>query len=303
MEVNTLYGKAPNDEIYTTQIADDGTVTVQFGDGKTGARLPTGTENVKATFRVGTGLEGLLTAGQLSMLMTPHLGLSKVINPFAPTGAADPEKIDKARSNAPLNTLTIKRIVSISDYEDFAKAFSGIEKAKADLIWNGEKHLVHITVAAPQSNSLDENIKANLIKAIDNVRHINYAVSVNNFKSVKFHVKAKIFIDSRYIKEKVVKQAEEKLKSTYCFDKSNFASSITPSHVISELQSVDGVVATDLDVLSVNIRLMDRENQIFPAHYRITSNTAFWDELNNKMVPAEILTIDTDTIKIIPVSV
>ena len=49
--------------------------TVQFGDGVTGARLPTGQENVRAIYRKGIGLEGLVKAEQLSLLMTRPLGV------------------------------------------------------------------------------------------------------------------------------------------------------------------------------------------------------------------------------------
>src|SRR6185295_6720744 len=114
-----------------TRIADDGTVTVQFGDGITGARVPTGTENVSAKYRVGIGLEGMLAANQLNLLMSRPLGLKEVTNPTPPTGAEDPEKLDQARENAPLTVLTLERIVSLPDFEDFSRAFGGIGKAQA----------------------------------------------------------------------------------------------------------------------------------------------------------------------------
>ena len=46
-EVPTLYGHGPEERIYVTRIDDEGKPTVMFGDGRTGARLPTGQENVK----------------------------------------------------------------------------------------------------------------------------------------------------------------------------------------------------------------------------------------------------------------
>ena len=45
--------RPPDARVYTTRRADDGTVTVTFGDGRTGARLPSGRDNVVATYRVG----------------------------------------------------------------------------------------------------------------------------------------------------------------------------------------------------------------------------------------------------------
>ena len=39
-EVPSLFGSGPADQVYTTRMADDGTVTVGFGDGRSGARPP-----------------------------------------------------------------------------------------------------------------------------------------------------------------------------------------------------------------------------------------------------------------------
>ena len=79
----------------------------------TGARLPSGQENVRAKYRKGIGLEGLVKAGQLSMLLTRPLGVKGVINPLDAGGAQDPEQIDDARANAPLKVLTLERVVSL----------------------------------------------------------------------------------------------------------------------------------------------------------------------------------------------
>jgi hypothetical protein len=138
-EVPTLYGRAAGERVYVTRASDEGDVAIQFGDGKTGARVPTGTSNVAAQYRVGTGLAGMLDAGQLSLLLTRPLGVKGVVNPLPTTGAADPESPDDARRNAPLTVLTLDRIVSLQDYEDFARAFAGVGKSKATRVWRASR--------------------------------------------------------------------------------------------------------------------------------------------------------------------
>jgi len=52
------------------------------------------------------------------------------------------------------------RIVSLRDYEDFARAFAGISKALATWTWNGEQHGVFLTIAGTggaQVESLNSN--------------------------------------------------------------------------------------------------------------------------------------------------
>jgi hypothetical protein len=85
-EVPSLYGLDERVRSYITRTDDDGKSTLIFGDGKSGARLPTGQENVLATYRTGIGMQGMVRAGQLSLLMTRPLGVKGVINPLAPTG-------------------------------------------------------------------------------------------------------------------------------------------------------------------------------------------------------------------------
>ena len=77
-EVPFLFGHGPTDRIYVTQRDDEGRTTIRFGDGLTGARLPTGQNNVRAEYRNGTGLSGLVEAGQISQLLSPPLGLKDV---------------------------------------------------------------------------------------------------------------------------------------------------------------------------------------------------------------------------------
>ena len=43
--------------------------------------------------------------------------------------------------------LTLGSIVSLQDYEDFARAFAGIEKTLATWVWSGQKRSVFVTVA------------------------------------------------------------------------------------------------------------------------------------------------------------
>ena len=74
-EVPTLLGHGPRDRVYTTRIEDDGKTTVLFGDGRNGARPPTGTENIKAVYRKGIGQEGLLAAGRTQHAHDPPAGV------------------------------------------------------------------------------------------------------------------------------------------------------------------------------------------------------------------------------------
>ncbi len=96
-EVPSLYGLDARIQGYIIRIDDSSNTALTFGDGKNGARLPSGQENVAASYRIGIGMQGMVKANQLSLLMTRPLGVKGVTNPLAPTGAADPETRDQAK--------------------------------------------------------------------------------------------------------------------------------------------------------------------------------------------------------------
>ena len=156
-EKASLYGLSSDDRKYIVRIDDDANAFVQFGDGTSGARLPTGSENVTATYRSGIGSEGEVAAGSLTLMKTRPFGVKSVDNPTDASGSEDPETLDNARANAPLTVLTLDRIVSLQDFEDFACAYAGIGKAKAVTIWDGVSELVYITIASAKGGEVDDS--------------------------------------------------------------------------------------------------------------------------------------------------
>jgi len=248
-EEKSLYWLDRKNRAFITQLADDGTVTVRFGDGKTGARLPTGSENVTATYRVGTGTQGMVKASQLSLLISRPLGVQGVINPLAPTGADEPEKLENARQNAPMKVLTLDRVVSLTDYEDFTRAFSGIGKASAVWLWGGEIRYVHITIASADGKCVDptSDTYKNLWKAIDESKDPVVQFRIDTFTPLFFDISARILINERYIKDKVFAAVKDALINAFSFARRNFGQPVTESEINAVIQGVEGVVAVDLN--------------------------------------------------------
>jgi hypothetical protein len=136
-EVPVLHGQGRKDRVFITRRDDNEVTTVQFGDGQMGATPPTGQNNISAAYRKGIGHVGMVKAGKITQLMTRPLGLKGATNLLDATGAADPESLSDARKNAPLTVLTLDRVVSMDDYEDFSRSFAGIAKALATWTWDG----------------------------------------------------------------------------------------------------------------------------------------------------------------------
>jgi predicted phage baseplate assembly protein len=286
-EASSLYGLGARDEQYMIRLDNESIPTITFGDGIQGARLPSGTENVVATYRTGIGLDGLVTAGSLSLLQTRPQGIREVTNPLPATGAASPEKLDNARTNAPLKVRTLERIVSLTDFEDFGQAFAGIGKAQAIALFTGERRLVHLTIAAVNGDLVDptSDLYQNLIAAINQARDPVHPVQVASYKPLYFKLVANVQVDARYLKSLVFSAVEAALKTAFSFPVRAFGQVVTAAEVITVIQQVAGVVAVDLDTLYLP-PATGGLNQVLPA------TIAHWNAAKQTIEPAELLMIN-----------
>jgi predicted phage baseplate assembly protein len=284
-EVPDFFGRGPNDRIYITRLSDDGKTTVIFGNGETGARLPTGQENVRAKYRKGIGSKGLVKADQLTLLMTRPLGVKGVTNPNVAAGAADPEKLADARRNAPLTILTLGRIVSLQDYQDFARAFSGIEKALATPVQVGEKHGVFVTIAGTKGAAVatDSQLFSSLLTAIADAGDTTVPFIVKSYQPRFFRLSAQVKLDPEYLPEKVLAQIEQELRDRFSFEARDFGQPVHRSEVIALIQGIKGVV-------SVNVKQFYRSDENPTTHLHLVA--AVPAPGGQDLTPAEILMLD-----------
>jgi hypothetical protein len=298
-EVPSFYGHGPNEKIYITRLDNDAKTTIQFGDGITGSRVPSGRENITATYRKGIGLGGMVKAGQLSTLLSRPYGVKEAVNPLPATGAADPETLDQARQNAPLTVLTLDRVVSLEDFANFANAFAGIDKARADWVWVGETRLVYVTVAGAdgQKVAADSTLYQNLWTAIENSGTGRQPFHIETYVPLQFNIKAGIHIDPLYIKEKVMAEVKTTLEHDYSFERRRLGQPVTKSEIIAVIQGVDGVTAVDLDELYIVDAVGMTGTGIWGLmkpvlNSYLPARVAHWDTKLDGPAPAELLVVN-----------
>ena len=134
-EVSSFFATGPLDEVYIVRQNDAQEAVVTFGDGKTGARLPTGVDNITATYRFGAGA-AKPPAGAIGQLARPVAGLRRVVNPVAAGGGADADQPKDIRRNAPNSALLLGRAVSVPDFEALAREFGGVINAHVEWAWD-----------------------------------------------------------------------------------------------------------------------------------------------------------------------
>ena len=251
-EVPTLYQQKPSASVFATRNNPDTTTAVQFGDGVEGATLPTGQNNIQATYRIGSGVATNVGAGAITTVVDRPLGVSGVINPSAATGGQDPQSISDVRTNAPSAVLTLGRAVSIADYQNYAASFSGIAKAAALWIPSGPARGVFLTVAGaggvalPPGNPTLDNLIASL-RAYGTPYVPIMAVS---FLETLFSLSANVAHDPDYDRGTVQAAIITALRSQYCFANRSFGQGVTGDEIAALIQAVPGVVGVNVTAVT-----------------------------------------------------
>jgi len=289
-EKSTLYGAASDERAYALSIDERGKTWVVFGDGIRGARLPSGVNNVRASYRKGLGTEGNVDADKLTQLMTRPLGLKGVSNPAAAEGGTDAEAADEARRSMPLGTRTLGRAVSLLDYEDFALAYTGIGKAQARVLQLAAGQTIAITIAGSDGTELSASnpVRANLLSALKNGGDPHVGVELLSYRASTFRVGLKVKRDPAYELETVLAAVEAALRERFSFSARSLGQPVLQSEVIAAAHAVAGVVAVDLDYLYGGTSpaaqtVPSRQTRVLADRMHVSGGSA---------VPSELLTLD-----------
>jgi hypothetical protein len=290
-ERSTMYGAGATERAYVLATDEQGREFVVFGDGVCGARLPSGVNNVRAAYRKGLGVAGNVASGALTQLMTRPLGLKSVSNPLTAEGGTDPEEADAARDSIPITTRTLGRAVSLLDYEDFARAFSGIAKAQAGVLQLPAGPVIAITIAGPVGTPPLTSASpswTNLLAALKASGDPHVSVQLIALQASTFRIGLKIKCDPAYDSKIVVAAVEAALRAHYAFDQRALAQPVQQSDCIAVAQNVPGVVAVDFTRLYGGTQpapqtYPSKQIRLLASRMRVASGIA---------LPAELLTLD-----------
>ncbi|NER98099.1 MAG: putative baseplate assembly protein [Symploca sp. SIO1B1] len=293
-EVTSLEQLTSPEQRYMTRIDDDGKTRIIFGDGYKGARPTTGEENITATYRTGIGPEGEVAANTITLVQSAPLGVVEVTNPQGATGASAPETRDEARQNAPLKTLSLDRIISLQDYEYFIGGFSGIGKVKATQLQTDQNYgMVQATIAGRNGVPVapDSNLYTQIKDAVEEARDPTLSLgsgpaaefSLDSYQRLLFNIKARLWLDQRYVVDTVLSDVKEALQEAFTFERRAFAQDVTAAEILQLIQSIPGVDGVDLDAL-----YLDGDDQQFNKF--LEAKEASWNGL--EVEPAQLLLLN-----------
>jgi len=276
---DTMFGSTARERAFVLQGDEQGRNFVQFGDGVRGARPSSGQNNVRATYRKGLGVAGNLAAESLTQLTQRPLGVKGVSNPLPAEGGTNPEAPEEARQTMPLKTRTLGRAVSLLDYEDFARAFAGVAKARAEILRLPAGTVIAITIAGPGGVIISpaSPVWIHLAEALAGSGDPNVAVRLLAHQRGTFRVGLKIRRDPDFESRQVFAAVEAALRARFSFEARSLGQPVQQSEVIAVAQAVRGVVAVDLDFLYRGTQ--SRQVRLLAARMHVAAGEAVADEI------------------------
>jgi predicted phage baseplate assembly protein len=252
-QVDALIDAGPNDRVYQLSVDAGGVGTAESGDGKTGMRLSTGAENVRATYRVGIGTVGNVDPGQISLATTRPLGVRGVVNPLSASGGANRDDAEAIRRNTPVPTIALSpqsRLVSAEDYEHFARAFAGIGDVRAAMLSDGRHRTVFVTIAGIDDAAIapDDLLTGALTDAYARYGDPALPVVVAVRERVTLLVQANVAPAPEMDRVAVDAAVRARLAEAFSFARRGLARPAYRSELIALIQGSPGVDHVDVDV-------------------------------------------------------
>lgn len=249
-QVASLRESEPTDPHYTVRLTEEGYSRIGFGDGRTGRRLPSDTNNVRATFRSGSGLAGNLPAGSLVDPARPNRLIDWVAQPQAATGGNDMEAADSMRENAPASVLTLDRAVSLSDFARLAGRQSSVWQARAFELPTGRaRHDSIEVVVVPAGGELLDDPNRPLGDLAESLHGFLSARSlpgielqISPYEPIGFGLDVVVRVKTaEYEPEVVVSEVEAALLEVFQISRRRLGESLYMSEIFEVVEAVEGV--------------------------------------------------------------
>jgi predicted phage baseplate assembly protein len=240
--VRAFDDRLPDERIYVVALDDAGRATITFGDGIQGARLPSGLENVRATYGVSDPSKPPVAGGGQVNLLDRPLGIRAVTNLTTSVAPHKPETNDEIIDRAARFRRSWDRPVSLRDYQDFATAQGGIGKALAVHIPTSDWLGTHITVAPRYSSkpvpeaslrALAEHIRASEVYPA--------LLAVENCRDGRFVLRARVELAAKSDWNKTVASIKSALLQKFGFAARALNQPLSQSELLRAITDIGGI--------------------------------------------------------------
>ncbi|MCB1859699.1 MAG: putative baseplate assembly protein [Gammaproteobacteria bacterium] len=245
-QVEELSLSGPEEHHYQVKVDEAGVLSVCFGDGRHGRRLPTGIDNVRVRYRTGYGEEGNLAPMALEKMVSSHRLVTGFVAPLSTFGGAEKESVESMRENAPATVLALERAVSLDDFTHLASHHSMVWQARAFEKMPdrpGRPIVEVVVVAAGGATFFPESDTAVLIQHyLETHAAPMTPVSVISYEPVLLQLELTIMVDKSAFDVRQVEQAvAAQVQAALTLQQRRLGQALFRSEVIALLERVEGV--------------------------------------------------------------
>lgn len=241
-EVPSFYSQPASAEVFVARQDANQNTYVDFGDGINGALLPTGTNNIVATYRYGGGASSP-AAGKLTVIAKSFPGLQSVVNPVAVEGGSDPDPASLIRQFAPRSVLTFGRAVSVLDYQAIAAGAPGVSMATAQWSWDSANQRAGVMVYVAGQPGVAASVQALLTASGDPNRPVTVVPATQIPVTLTLQLVVLAGVDIAGIEADVTASLCDPSSGVFSPPQLSIGKALFDSNIEAALQAIPGVIA------------------------------------------------------------
>jgi Baseplate J-like protein len=197
-----LLNSSGDSEEFVTEIDNDGTAVIRFGDDVHGRRPEPGTEFF-ARYRVGNGRSGNLGADSLRHIALNIPEIKAVRNPLPAQGGQEPESLEDVRQRAPVAYRVQERAVTPADYAEVTERYPDVQRAAATFRWTGSWHTVFLTVDRSAGAALSQEFETDIRNHVERYRMAGHDLEVDEPQFVALEIDMHVCVASDHFRSDV----------------------------------------------------------------------------------------------------
>lgn len=268
--VESLTEAGPNQLVFTTNIDEDGSTSLEFGDGINGAIPPAG-QVISALYRTSAGIAGNLNSGTVEEVtfipgntVPEAIGYLSVTNPTASFGGADGDDNDQIREKIKDAITTRRRAITLSDYAALATQVSTVGRAKAIaavyssvtlyLQTQNDDSVTPGTVSGTPTSSWTD-LSASVSTYLSDKIPVGTTVSIQPPTYVDFYVTLDVVADAAYNNDDVEQNIRDAFLNPgglFAYESVDFGQLVAYSAVMSKAFGIPGVRSVLINKLNTD---------------------------------------------------
>ncbi len=249
-EVDSLANSGADDHHVMVTIDEDQNMSFEGGDGRFGAKFPTGLNNISAQYRHGSGIAGNLERNTITAMAAPLAFLQSSRNPVASSGGADPQDLETTRQMAPIAVRTVDRAVTLQDYQDLALSYAGIAKANVQSVRIDGRKIIDLVVATTGGFPLSGPLHDSLSAFLQDNSSPTQLVQIRDYQPVAVRLSLEVHVLPNYLRAETGVRVQQSLGSGlaadgtqgyFNFDQRSLGGALYLSDIYAQVEAIEGV--------------------------------------------------------------